>query len=205
MKVYFIRHGQSEGNAKRFHQNSSASLTNIGVKQAEDLAKRFASIEIDKIISSPFKRTKHTSEIINKNLNKPIEYSQLFIERKMPSEIEGLEYQDPEAIKVKSFIGSKNHNPDFKHSDEETFFEMKKRAKEALKFLEGITEENVLVVSHFEFIVCLLGVMIFGDEYELNTDLKFVLTFKSNNTGITLCEFNEKWRIRTWNDHAHLG
>lgn len=205
MKVYFVRHGESVGNAKRIHQDGSAPLSEKGISQAETLAKRFENIEVDKIIASPFKRAEETAEIINKVLNKPIEYSDLFIERKRPTSIEGLEYIHEEAVKTRTLIEENYHDPKFKHSDEETFFEMKDRATKAIDNLSKLTEENILVVSHSDFIICMLGVMIFGDKFESGEDLELNSALKSNNTGITLCEFTDRWRIRTWNDHAHLG
>ncbi len=82
---------------------------------------------------------------------------------------------------------------------------MKNRAEKALTFLENQNEENILVVTHGDFLICLMGVIIFGNNLEAKSNLKFGETFISNNTGITVFEHIDRWRIRTWNDHAHLG
>lgn len=204
MKVYFVRHGETKENATNIHQASTADLSEKGINQAHLVAERLESFPINLIISSTHDRTKQTAEIINSRIKKPAKESDLFIERKRPTVIEGLEYEHPKAVEIKSQIHANYHIPEFRHSDEETFFQMKERAKKALDFLENLEEENVLVVTHSDFILCMLGIMIFGDEFNAHDDLKFVSTFQSNNTGITCCEFTNKWRIKSWNDHSHL-
>lgn len=64
MKVYFVRHGQTKYNVLQEHQPEDAGLSELGIKQAEILAKRFSKIPIDIIYSSPMKRVKQTVEII---------------------------------------------------------------------------------------------------------------------------------------------
>ena len=64
MKIYFVRHGESEGNVSKIYQHNETALTPQGEKQARTLAKRFLHIPIDLIISSDLKRAKQTSEIL---------------------------------------------------------------------------------------------------------------------------------------------
>ena len=71
-KVYFVRHGQTIENSKYIHQSSKATLSDLGIKQAEQLTKRLSQINIDLVITSTFKRTIQTTRIINKVLNNPI-------------------------------------------------------------------------------------------------------------------------------------
>lgn len=205
MKFYFVRHGESSGNAERLHQNRNTELSESGKSQAKTLSNRFKTIPVDLIISSPYERAKKTAEIINLELQKPLEISELFRERKRPTEIEGLTYDDPQAVLIKNQIINNFHNPDFRHSDEETFFDLKNRAKEVLSFLEKQPVENILVVTHGDFLRFILGVIIFEEDFKPNQAIKMSEALLGNNTGITLCEFKDRWRVITWNDHAHLG
>lgn len=206
MKVFFVRHGRSIGNENRIHQASISELSEKGNEQAESLSERFKKININLIITSPFKRARQTAEIINKNLNKPIEESNLFRELKRPTEIEGLDIQSTNALKIKKQILINYHNPSYKHSDEETFFEFRDRGKQAIKFLETKKDfENILVVTHGELIRCLFGLMLMKEKFDSHTLISFNKSLKSYNTGIMLCEFKEEWNIITWNDISHLG
>ena len=87
--IYFVRHGESEQNAENIRQGPEGLLTERGIAQAVATAKRFPK-EKGKpqvIISSPYERTKETANIVAKELNLPIEYCDLLVERKNPSEI----------------------------------------------------------------------------------------------------------------------
>ena len=72
MKVYIVRHGQTTTNALKCHSLEDDDLTEIGIKQAEELKDKIKNMNFDIIISSPLVRTKHTAEIINVNENEII-------------------------------------------------------------------------------------------------------------------------------------
>jgi broad specificity phosphatase PhoE len=205
MKVYFVRHGETVENSKEVYQDAFTNLSPQGKRQAEILANRIKKINIDLIITSTFLRTKQTTEIINKKNNKPVIKSELFVERKRPTQVEGLSYKDPTALKIKNYINSNFHIESFRHSDEEIFTEMKGRAIKALDFVTKQNAENILVVSHGDFLLCIFGVVLFGNKFKAKEYLNFKDKLYSENTGITLCEFKDNnWKAVTWNDHAHL-
>lgn len=63
--LYFIRHGESEGNAKRiFTGQSDSPLTERGRRQAAAVAKELASVKFDKVVSSDLSRSRDTAEVI---------------------------------------------------------------------------------------------------------------------------------------------
>lgn len=68
MKVYFLRHGRTEWNAKHRIQGSNVEidLDDEGVKQAEAVAEGFrrAGLKFDRVYSSPYRRALHTAEIV---------------------------------------------------------------------------------------------------------------------------------------------
>jgi len=69
-KFILLRHGESENNVLKIKAGGSNKygLTKKGVKQCEAVAKDLKNQEIDFIITSPIKRAKQTTEIINKKL-----------------------------------------------------------------------------------------------------------------------------------------
>ncbi len=78
--IYLLRHGLDD--ESRIGGYSDVSLTEEGIISVEK-TRNFVenNIEFQEIISSDVKRSKDTSEIINKNLNKPIIYTKLLREQ----------------------------------------------------------------------------------------------------------------------------
>lgn len=70
MRIYFVRHGESQANLLRVISNRDVQhgLTERGHQQAEDLAQRLASIPITRIFSSPVLRAVETSHILAQRL-----------------------------------------------------------------------------------------------------------------------------------------
>lgn len=66
MKLFLIRHGQSEADLLEVHEGrADFNLTELGVQQASKLATYIANkYDIDLIISSPLKRANQTAEIL---------------------------------------------------------------------------------------------------------------------------------------------
>ena len=123
--IYFVRHGESEQNAENIRQGPEGLLTEMGIAQAVATAKRFPK-EKGKpqvIISSPYERTKETANIVAKELNLPIEYCDLLVERKNPSEIVGHKGDEKDVKKIVDTIDKSYHDDSMRYSDEENFIE----------------------------------------------------------------------------------
>lgn len=70
MKLYFVRHGQTDWNIQnRLQGSADIPLNNTGIQQAHILADKLSTTCIDVIISSPLKRALDTARIINKDRN----------------------------------------------------------------------------------------------------------------------------------------
>lgn len=64
MKVYFVRHGQSQANLdKNFAGQTDAKLTELGKTQAEAIRPILADISFDKVYSSDLSRAHDTQKI----------------------------------------------------------------------------------------------------------------------------------------------
>jgi probable phosphoglycerate mutase len=70
MKVYAIRHGQTDMNAQErlLGCKSDPSLNDVGIRQAHEVAEMLKSMKIDLIITSPLRRATETTDIIAKQL-----------------------------------------------------------------------------------------------------------------------------------------
>ena len=206
MKLYFVRHGQTKYNISQVYQTENAELSELGIKQAKILAKRFSKIPIDIIYSSPMKRAKQTAKIINKSLKKKIIYSNFLKERRSPSEFLGKRTDSPEILKINKIRNLHENDPFWHYSDEEIFIEFKERVKKFFNILSKTKKENILVVTHGGPIRMMIFLMM-GDEFAPQAFYKFSDFFKLYNTGITFCEKDKKgiWSVRAYNDHSHLG
>jgi broad specificity phosphatase PhoE len=71
---YFVRHGESEGNAARiFTGHSDSPLTARGRRQAATVADELAKVKFDRIVSSDLARSRDTAEVIAKRRGIPVE------------------------------------------------------------------------------------------------------------------------------------
>ncbi|HTD63895.1 MAG TPA: histidine phosphatase family protein [Verrucomicrobiae bacterium] len=71
---YFVRHGESEGNAARvFTGQTDSPLTARGRQQAETVADELATVKFDRIVSSDLSRTRDTAQVIAKRQRIPVE------------------------------------------------------------------------------------------------------------------------------------
>ena len=68
LKIWFIRHAESEANLQRIYANEGCSfpLSANGLQQAKAIARRFSSLEIRTVYTSPLLRAVQTAEEICK-------------------------------------------------------------------------------------------------------------------------------------------
>ncbi|MEK7531403.1 MAG: histidine phosphatase family protein [Patescibacteria group bacterium] len=208
-RIYFVRHGESEGNLQEIIQHPEEPLTEEGRRQAGMIAKRCHTFSFDKIIASTHLRAKETAEIIAETTKKEITFSDFFVELRRPSEIIGKSRNSPEVKKIYDSITVGLGDPLFRHSDEENFEDVKERGMQALAFLIDDPAEHILAVTHGAFLRMLGGLAVFGDDLTFREYRRIFYVFQVKNTGVTVFEYHPEypslpWRIVTWNDHAHL-
>ncbi len=82
MKIYFVRHGESEANLLSEFSNTGLKhpLTPRGREQVEELARRLAGEKIIAIYSSPLLRAVQSAEILSAKLGAPCYPSPALIE-----------------------------------------------------------------------------------------------------------------------------
>lgn len=88
MRLILVRHAESEANAKGINQGQKidTSLSDLGKKQANQVAQRLKEEKIDLIYSSDLKRAKETAEQINKFHKLKIIYDERLREKDHPEE-----------------------------------------------------------------------------------------------------------------------
>jgi len=84
MKLYIVRHGETNHNKKKIIQGHfDVKLNKNGIKQAKRLAKRLSIINFDYAYSSDLLRVKRTTEEIMKFQNCPVKYMKALRERNL--------------------------------------------------------------------------------------------------------------------------
>ena len=80
--LLLVRHGETIDNARQIMQGQTqGQLSERGVAQAEELAKRLANVHVDAFVSSDLKRSIDTCEIIAKPHRLPVFTTPLLRER----------------------------------------------------------------------------------------------------------------------------
>jgi len=204
--VYFVRHGSTEGNEKRAYQHWHTPLSELGRRQAEFVARRFERIPIDLVITSDMERAAETGRCIAKRNRFPIVVDPLFQEILRPAIVRGKARDAPEVLEIMRFLAENWTNARVKHSDEENFFDLKRRALKALAHLAQRLERTLLVVTHGTFLCMLICCMMAGEEVSPQWFDRVHHFLILKNTALSVCEYDHgTWQLVIWNDHAHLG
>ena len=219
---YMVRHGESLLNAQHVRQGPDGALSDLGRQQAAATGGRLTHIVFDVVLVSPFQRTRETADVIMQytSSKKPIEYVDLLVERKNPSEIVNKYAEDPQVKKIVDIIDRSFHNDDFRYSDEENFVDLKKRARKLLEYLQTREENKVLVVTHSIFLKMVAAYLLYGERLTAKRHNLLSFLNTSNNASITIVEYNsgifgntwlgkmlnpesKRWRLVAWDDYTH--
>ena len=144
MKIYYVRHGQTDWNLARRMQGgeSEKDLNETGIQQAKETKKLLENIKYDFIIRSPMKRAEQTANIISEGEEVPVIIDERIRERKL-GEIEG------EIITEEMEEKIWDYNINYNIPGGENLQEFEKRI---LNFLEEIkqkhSDKTVLIVAH---------------------------------------------------------
>ena len=148
MKIYVIRHGQTNWNVEgRIQGKTDIELNTEGTKQALKIKSIIKDYNIDLIISSPLKRARKTAEIINEALNCPIIFDKSLEERGYGI----FEGQVRKLIKD-DIINSNllnNYNINLKYKEIEPLYDLCDRVWNLLDNIKRqYNGKNILLVSH---------------------------------------------------------
>ncbi len=209
--IYLVRHGQSANNALNVRQGSTGGLSPKGQEQARFVGERFKDTHIDILIVSPYDRAKETAALINEQLKRKIEYSDLLKERKNPSEIVGKDADSDEVKKIMDIIDRSFHDSSLRYSDEENFEDLKNRAKELLKMLAHRRENRIMCVSHRIFFKMVLSYIEQGEKLDSHAFTVLDYNTKVENTAVALCSYTplnrlfgkNPWKVLAY-DFGHL-
>jgi broad specificity phosphatase PhoE len=81
VNIYLIRHGETDGNARRIMQSGDTPLNERGLAQAARLGRRLTGAGIHRIIASDYARARMTAEQIQATTGIALEFNELWRER----------------------------------------------------------------------------------------------------------------------------
>lgn len=208
--VYLVRHGESIDNAEPVIQAAASPLSERGVQQVGQLAKRFKSIEIDVLLSSVLPRARQTADAIAEAKDMPAEYSDMFVERIRPLSVDGKPWADPVALATYQAWELSLYDAGPAIEAGETYAQIMARVDTVLDQLRDRPEAVITLVTHGHFIRSMLARILFQENLS-GTDLRRIQEVVSiQNTSITTLHYKsayseeQRWRLVSLNDTSHL-
>ncbi len=201
LKLYLIRHGETDWNADgRIQGHSDIELNSRGLEQARRLAARMPDEgNFAAIYASPLKRAYKTAEMIGSALELPITRDPRLLERSL-GQLEGLTMGDirekyPDVHRAWTEGGHRPHIPG--EESREAF------VKRVQSFLTDVrakhSDGRVVAITHGGTINMLLLVA-------LDLDIERPLPFYIDNASINVIQWGERGaRLRVLNDAYHLN
>lgn len=196
MKIYLVRHGETEWNREEiFRGRKDISLNENGKKQAEETGNYLKRKKIKTIFTSPLVRSKQTAEIIGERIGAPIITIQELID--MDFGIwEGLSLTEVMERFPQEFEIWKSAPMRWKIEGAETLMDIRKRVSRGLRRLPS--ETNMVIVTHR--VVCKIIALFF-----LKISNACFWNIKFDPASVSIFEFDgDRYVAHCINDTCHL-
>ena len=187
MRLYFVRHGQSEANVQRVISNRDVyhPLTELGRQQVETLAQSLAEVTVVAIYSSPIVRATQTAQIVASRLSLPVEIVDALREPDcgiMEGRADEEAWAEHDRV-IHDWLVS--HRFDSSIEGGESYNDLRARFVpfiDRLVALYGSTEHNILLITHGSLLYLMLPLVL------SNVDLPSVHKYPMPNTGVIIVE-----------------
>ena len=194
MRLYLIRHGETEANFNKTHSGwGDVMLTEVGKEQARNIGCVLKKIPFDKIYSSDLTRAKDTRKLALPDAEAELcptirEINVGVLARRPVSECEA-EFGEAYINNKKGY----NYTP----YGGESYEEFSARVRSFLDMVAQSPYEKVAAFCHGGFIYCILEVI---TGCRNNKRL-----FACDNCGVTVIEYNgDSWKLIIWNYTGEL-
>lgn len=191
MKLYFVRHGESEANVLHVISNRESlfALTSLGRQQANTLANQLSDIPVTAIFSSPILRARQTAEVLARSFNQSYQVTEALREYDC-----GIleENSDDESWKLHREIAEDwmlHQNYLRKPEGGECFLDIRNRFT---PFVEELTrdgaqrDDHILLVGHGGLFQLMLPLIL------INVDVAFAQSHGLGHTETILAEYRQE-------------
>jgi len=201
LKLFLTRHGQTDWNiARRYQGHSNTELNQVGIRQAEQLAKRLLAETIHAIYSSDLSRAMTTAEIIaNAQGQAPVFRSDMRWRELSFGNWEGMTYREMSAHSPELFDAWMKDSLTISTPNGETHRQLAERVQAAFDEIKAKhKEETVLVVGHSGSMQTLLALL-------LGVDLSRYWQFRVSQASLSeLTVYEDSVTLNLFNDVSHL-
>lgn len=183
MKIYFIRHGETDWNVNNKIQGSNdIELNENGISQAIALGEKFKTLgyPIHKIYTSPQKRAKKTAKLLSKAINVDIEVAHGLEEMNL-GRWEGLTWNEVKEVESEFYKTWYLNRNTYKTPEGESYEEVLLRSLAAIQSILRNESKDIAIVSHGAVIKCLLC-------HVNNVPFDQMDQFQTGNTSISIIE-----------------
>jgi broad specificity phosphatase PhoE len=189
MKLYMVRHGQSEANQNGLHSGwGDFELTPLGEAQALAVGEKLKGLVFDKVYSSDLKRAIRTQELALPGVN--CERTPLLREKNV-GELVGKSFAKLTEQLGQSYVDNKREG-DFSSYGGENYEDFFERVQKFIKEIERSGHQNVIAFCHHG-VIRLMPHFILGFKVD-------VTPFICHNCGIYVFEYkNSRWHLESWN------
>ncbi len=184
MRLFLVRHGQTDANLKRLLQGSSNGILNAtGIQQVEQLGHHLKNVALDHIYASDMQRAVDTAGAIARLHGLMVEVDCQLREWDV-GELDG----QPAAVYLKMIQGMPLSQ--FSPPGGQMLPEVRKRADAVIRRLvEEHMGESIMICSHGDFMRVLTGSM-------LQIDIDAATAFHFDNASYSVFEYLDKrWKV----------
>ncbi len=183
MKIYFIRHGETDWNVENKIQGSNdIELNENGVSQAIALGEKIKALgyPIHKIYTSPQKRAKKTAKLLSKAIDVEYEITHGLEEMNL-GRWEGFTWKEVKEEDSEIYNAWYPERNTKKTPDGESYEDVLSRSLAAVQSILKNESKDIAIVSHGAVIKCLLC-------HVNNVPFDQMDQFRTGNTSITIIE-----------------
>ncbi|MFM2381771.1 MAG: hypothetical protein RLZZ76_538 [Candidatus Parcubacteria bacterium] len=189
--IYFVRHGQTEGNKRRIHQNADEALTTKGRLQAHHVAHVLETKRIEVLLSSPYRRARETATIISDHIRVPFSIEESVVEIRRPDHIYGQTYYSFDTLVYFFKLFKDREHPRWDFAGAENMFALRNRIEDIKAKIAAMEEDNIAIVSHDVFMNLFLEHVCRERKLTLQEFLQIILKVKRTpNTGVIHISYN---------------
>ncbi|MCD9522997.1 histidine phosphatase family protein [Photobacterium carnosum] len=150
MTIYLCRHGQTLWNFEgRLQGQFDSQLTALGLQQAQQMVPSLTSLALDQIICSDLGRCVRTAHMINQSLALPLSHNSLLRERCFGA-LQGV------LPNIQPLLWQQYHmrhqQNELAIAGAESAFDVQWRVQQFITQLFAHPQQNILIVSHGEWI-----------------------------------------------------
>jgi broad specificity phosphatase PhoE len=205
MRIYLIRHGESNAEELNKVQGVHNPLSEKGKEQIQRIANFLFDKNIYAVFSSDLKRAVSSAEIIIQKLNLDMIISNDLKEKELnPKLNEEMKlndsvYQQYLKENLKNFT---NFDWLFLGEGETTKDVFNRADKFKYQLLKDYSDKNVAVVTHGHFIRCFISICLFNEAFESPEFQVFFKSITFDNGSMSILDFYtayNSWKLRSLN------